>query len=109
MPPGPTENTGEKSGRPVVGSGAATAGTMVGLALKVVMSTVSAPIRSWAEPKAELVRSIDNPVAVSVAKGAVVPVPVQFTTSVAGTVDSALTDCARKTGGGGPNGLLNTS
>ena len=52
---------------------------MVGLALKVVISMVSAPMRSCPEPNAALARSMRQAVEVSVANGAAVPVPVQVT------------------------------
>src|SRR5450432_2403648 len=101
--PAPTLNNGANSGRPFA-AGTAAAGTMIGLAPKVVISTVSAPMRSCPEPNAALARSMLKPVEVSVAKGAAVPDPVQVTARVAGTLDSACTDCARKSGGAEPKG-----
>src|ERR1700683_4836663 len=104
MGPGPTLNGGMNSGRPDVGSGAATAGTMLGVALKVVTSMVSAPMRNCPEPNAALVRSIVKPVSVNVANGAAVPVPVQITAKVAATLGSASTLKAVKSGGALPKG-----
>src|SRR5271154_7024817 len=108
MAPGPTENTGMNSGRPFA-AGAATAGTIVGEAGKVVMSMLSAPTRNWPEPKLALVRSMLKLVEVRGAKGAAVPVPVQLTTRLAGTVGSAFTAWARKSGGADPKGLVKPS
>src|SRR5258708_12993622 len=85
MAPAPTLKRGVNSGRPDVGSAAATPGTMLGVALKGLMSMLWAPMRNWPEPNAALLRAIVKPVAVSVANGAAVPVPVQVTAKVART------------------------
>src|SRR5580692_9542457 len=63
--PGPTLNRGSNSGSPL-DAGTAAAGTIVsgGVALKVVISRLCAPMRIWPEPKAALVTSIVNPVSV---------------------------------------------
>src|SRR5450631_52286 len=109
MAPCPTENTGANSGRPCFGSAAATAGTIVGDALRVLMSILSAPMRIEPEPKAALARSMVRPLDVNVENGAAVPVPDQVTTKVAETVGSAFTAVALKSGGAEPKGLLKPS
>src|SRR5258708_28911176 len=105
LAPGPTLNRGVNSGRPDVGSGAAAPGMMLGVALRGLMSMLWAPMRNWPVPNAALVRSIVKPVAVSVANGAAVPVPVQVTASVAGNLGRASTLCARETRGAEAKGL----
>src|SRR5882724_7461210 len=108
MAPGPTENTGVNSGRPFE-AGLGNAGTTVGVALKVLMSIFSAPMRSVPEPNAALARSIVRLLEVSVANGAAVPVPVQLTTKLAGTFASAFTASAMKSGGAEAKGLVKPS
>src|ERR1700685_1684171 len=101
---------GSNSGSPL-DAGTAAAGTIVsgGIALKVVISRLCAPMRISPEPEGAVVTLIVKAVLVNAANGAAVPVPVQLTSMVAATACWAFKDSAMKSGGAVPKGLVKPS